>query len=147
VHGRFTSFSGTISMRDEPLPSSVEAVISARSVASGIAQRDRDLRKRGFLKVDEVPELRFISTGLERTGDSSVRMRGALTIRGITREVDLNVRLDDVGSTGEGYRARFVASGQIEIRQFNVARRRGPIVGRRVSVHLDIDAVFEGAAA
>ncbi len=53
----------------------------------------------------------------------------------------------DVESIDEGYRARIVASGRIDIRKFNVVRRWGPIVGRRVSLHLDIDAVFEGAAA
>lgn len=62
------------------------------------------------LAADEHPELRFVSTRVERTGLRTLRVTGELTIRGVTRTVTLPVEVE----TLRGGRVRFEGALTIE---------------------------------
>jgi hypothetical protein len=55
VHGRFTEFGGRIEVAENPLSSSVEAVIEAASIDTGNGMRDGHLRSEDFLDVEVHP--------------------------------------------------------------------------------------------
>ena len=61
VRGRFDRFEGTIVTADDPLQSSVEAVINAASINTNQEQRDAHIRSADFLDVDNHPEITFRS--------------------------------------------------------------------------------------
>lgn len=73
-----------------PAASRIEAVIDPRSVSTGDAEFDRLIATSGgLLDADDHPEIRFVSTSVEVTGDNQARVTGDLTFRGVTRPVTL----------------------------------------------------------
>lgn len=67
----------------------VSAVVRAASITTHETDRDHHLRSPDFFDVETCPELRFESTRVEPTRDGAFRVIGGLTIKGVTREVEL----------------------------------------------------------
>jgi polyisoprenoid-binding protein YceI len=90
----------------------VEARIDARTLGTGIGFRDAQMR-RDFLQTDRYPFIEFRGTAVsrDRPGAGSLRavLRGALTIRGVTREIEMPIV---VIAPGDEYRA----SGEVVVR-------------------------------
>ena len=100
VRGRFTKYSGNLTLDDDDVTrSSVEAVIDAGSIDTGTPQRDAHLRSPDFFDVERFPELRFRSTRIEKLSDARYRVLGDLTVRDVTRE---NLARRRVRRPGEG---------------------------------------------
>jgi polyisoprenoid-binding protein YceI len=72
---------------------SLDVVIDASSIDTGVADRDAHLRSADFFDVERYPEITFKSTGVTQTGTDRLRVDGALTIKGVTREVALDVEV------------------------------------------------------
>jgi polyisoprenoid-binding protein YceI len=85
VKGRVPGFSGTIEGGDAP---SIEGVVDATSITTFDEQRDGHLQSPDFFDTARHPELRFASTSVGSEGDELV-VEGDLTIRGVTRPVEL----------------------------------------------------------
>jgi len=100
--GKFSKFAGTIVVdRDHPEQSSVTVKITAASIDTGIAKRDEHLRSELF-DVAKYPEITFKSRRVKQTGPNKGDIAGELTMRGVTREITLNVQL--VSSDGTRWR-------------------------------------------
>lgn len=92
VRGAFADFGGTIMYTEgRPERSSVAVVIQTASINTNNATRDRDLRSPNFFAADSFPVITFRSTSVARAPGAGERFvaRGPLTIRGITREVEI----------------------------------------------------------
>jgi polyisoprenoid-binding protein YceI len=153
VRGRFGSFSGAVEVEDGNFANaSVEASIDAASIDTGTPQRDTHLRSADFFDAEKFPQLLFRSKRIEAAGDNRYRVVGELTIRGVTREVSL-----DVEATGKGVdpwgneRLGFSASTSLDRKDFGLNWNQaletgGVLVGDRVDVELEIQAVKAAAA-
>lgn len=89
VRGTFTQWSGTIT--GDPADwsgGSVTVTIQAASIDTRQERRDADLRSDNFFDVAKYPTITFQSTKVEMQ-DSTIRISGDLTIRGVTRPVVL----------------------------------------------------------
>src|SRR5438034_3440832 len=75
-----------------PEASSVEVVIDATTLWSGEPDRDAHLRSSDFLDVEKHPRITFRSYRVELIGEHDYDVTGDLTIRGVTRQVRLDVR-------------------------------------------------------
>ena len=85
VIGRFNDFSGGFSYDEaNPAASKVSVSINAASVDSNHAERDKHLRSKDFLKVDEFSTITFNSTSYEEKGDGKALLKGDLTLHGVT---------------------------------------------------------------
>jgi polyisoprenoid-binding protein YceI len=94
VPGRFTQFSGTITVdRDNLENSSVEAVIEVGSVSTYNDKRDAHLKTPDFFDAAKFGTITFKSKSWKKTGDGTFDVTGDLTIRGVTKEVVLKVDL------------------------------------------------------
>jgi polyisoprenoid-binding protein YceI len=85
IKGRVPGFTGTIVGGDEP---SVSGKVDATSITTFDETRDGHLQSPDFFDTQRHPELRFGSTSVEQDGDDVV-VHGDLTIRGVTRPVEL----------------------------------------------------------
>src|SRR3989442_14779864 len=92
VRGHFGTFSGTIHVADDVEMSWAEVSIDGSSITTGNEMRDNHLRSQDFFEIEKYPELKFRTTRVERTGPASLRLLGTLTIRDITRPVELAAR-------------------------------------------------------
>src|SRR5262245_20958340 len=95
VRGSFRSFSGSITVGDDPLASSVSATVDLESVSTGDDGRDAHLRGTDFFDVAAHPTMTFISTGV-RAGRDGYLLDGDLTIKGVTQPVTFDLEFDGV---------------------------------------------------
>lgn len=87
VTGRFTEFTGEGSAGAGV---SGRVVIAAASVRTGIGKRDNHLRSADFFDVETHPDITVQVTGLEPS-DDSLRLTTILTVRGVSKPVELPV--------------------------------------------------------
>jgi len=150
VRGTFGEVSGQIVTAPEPSACTAAAEIALSSVSTGNEMRDNHLRSADFFDVERHPVMSFASTAL-RPADGSWVLSGDLTIRDVTRPVELEAEFlgtDPTGLQGET-RIGFSARGTISRRDFGItvglaADGTKIIVGDKVDLTLDIEA-FLGA--
>jgi polyisoprenoid-binding protein YceI len=153
VRGHFERFSGQIVTGDDPLGSTVEAVVDATSFNTNNVDRDNHIRSADFLEVDKYPTLEFRSTGLRARGAQDYALDGELTVHGVTRPVTFLLELN--GFTKDpygGYRAGFSATTDISRSDFGVSinlpmEGGGVVVGDKVQVSLELEAVLSSSAS
>ena len=162
VRGAFKNVHGMLEFDPEnPRLSSVQATIDATAIWTGQPQRDAHLRSADFLDVENFPQITFRGDQVEVSGDHDYVVTGELTIRGVTRPVSLAVRYlgqwqtpwwEEEGGQwvdrGPKLRAGFVATTEINRHDFGVSwnetmDRAGVVVGDRVSITIDVEAVWE----
>jgi polyisoprenoid-binding protein YceI len=89
VTGKFTDFTVTLKKDEHDISkSSVSVVIQAKSINTGIAERDNHLRTADFFDVEKYPEITFRSTRIEKTGNQLIAI-GTLTMHGVSKEIAL----------------------------------------------------------
>jgi polyisoprenoid-binding protein YceI len=153
VRGRFADTSGTIMVDEEnPENSSVEVRIDARSIDTRVEDRDTHLRSEDFLNVEKYPEITFRSKRIEgahaEPGDEFLVV-GDLTIRGETKEVELDATYEGQGKDPwGGTRAGFTASTKIDRRDWGLTWNQaletgGILVSNDITIELQIQAVRE----
>jgi polyisoprenoid-binding protein YceI len=148
VRGRFDKFTGVIEGDEQnPTVSRVEVQIDATSIDTRNPQRDADLRSANFLDADNYPNITFKSTRIEQTDDSHGRIVGDLTIRGVTREVVLDVEYAGQaktpwGTTSAGFSAQTKISRKDWGLTYNVALETGGVmVGDEVTINIELELV------
>jgi polyisoprenoid-binding protein YceI len=149
VRGRFEEVEGTVVLGPPGAveQSRVEAVVQAGSVNTNQAQRDEHLRSADFLEAERFPTLSLRSTSVRSQGPGKLLVKGDLTIRGVTREVELSVT-----ETGRGIdpwgneRIGFSAETAIDRRDFGLTWNQaleagGVLVGTEVKIVLEVEAI------
>lgn len=96
VRGKFTDFSVSIVYDDKDITkSSVNAVIKATSIDTGIERRDAHLRTADFFDVEKNPEITFKSSRIEKKGKGFIA-HGTFTMRGVSKEIALPFTINGV---------------------------------------------------
>ena len=85
VKGRVPGFSGTVVGGET---AAIEGVVDATSITTFESDRDAHLQSPDFFDIQRYPELRFVSTSVDASGDEIV-VRGDLTIKDVTKPVEL----------------------------------------------------------
>ncbi len=88
---RFNKTTGTIIYDKEARTGSVDITIDAKSVDTGVALFNEHIQGEDFLNTEKYPTITFKSTGIKFEGDKPVSIDGNLTIKGITKPVQLTV--------------------------------------------------------
>ncbi len=112
VRGKFNDFKVEITYDDKDVTkSSVNAVIKAASIDTGIERRDAHLRNADFFDVEKYPEITFASTRIEKKGKNFIA-HGTFTMRGMSKVIALPFTINGVtrdqktGKTTLGLTAR-----------------------------------------
>jgi len=150
VRGRFSKFEGTIRLGDDFADSSVEASIDMGSIDTNNEQRDGHIRSGDFFDAATYPTMSYRSLRVRPSGDGYV-VEGDLTLHGVTRAVDLALDLN--GFTKDPYggtRAGFTATTEIDRKDFGINTNLpmdggGAVVGDKVQISLEIEAILQGA--
>lgn len=88
VRGAFNEVEGTGYFdAADPSRSHLELVIQAASIDTRNADRDAHLRGNDFFDMEHYPEIRFVSTAIEQVDETTYRVTGDLTIKGVTKPV------------------------------------------------------------
>ena len=148
VEGRFKDFEGTVHYDDKDVTrSSVEFTAKVESIDTGIAPRDKHLRTADFFEVEKYPTLTFKSTGVERKGKDAFVLHGDLTLKGVTKPVQLPFKItgavkDPWGNTRFGVEAQTkINRRDFGINYGNAFAGGGLDVGNEVTINLQLEAV------
>jgi polyisoprenoid-binding protein YceI len=146
VRGHFGTFTGTLTIADDPSASKVEASAETGSITTGDETRDNHLRSADFFDVERFPTVTLVSTGLDKRSSDYV-LHTDLTIKGITKPVDFALEFDGVaGDPWGGTRAGFSAEAEVNRKdwglEWNVALETGGVLlGDKVKIVLEVEAV------
>lgn len=152
VRGQFSRWTGTVLVPDGDFNrASVDVVIDASSIDTGVADRDAHLKSPDFFDVEHFPELTFTSGTIEPAGNDRLRVTGELTIKGVTRPVTLDV--EDAGRAKDPWgneRAAFTAKTSLDRKDFGltwnqVLETGGVMVGDRIDIEIEVEAVRQAA--
>lgn len=139
VIGLFAKTEGTVWL-DEVAPekSRVEAVIAVDSLLTANATRDEHLKSDRWLNAAKSPIITFKSTKVEKTGDTTAKVTGDLTIMGVTQPAVLDVKLNKIGTAPNNQKkqAGFTITGQISRKAFGSTAAAG-MIGDTVDVRIE----------
>ncbi len=148
VKGRFNTFTGTVAMDEQnPSASSVTVEIDVASLNTADETRDGHLRSPDFFDVAQFPTATFKSTKVEALGDDRYRVIGDLTIRGVTRELPLEMTFEGQATNTYGkHIASFSARTSFNRKDFglewNVALETGGVlVSDKVNIAIEAQVV------
>jgi polyisoprenoid-binding protein YceI len=143
VKGKFTEFTIAIKNDDKDVTkSSVDVVIKATSVDTGIEGRDRHLRNADFFDVEKYPDITFKSERIEKKGKGFIA-HGPLTMHGVTKQIALPFTINGTfknattNKISVGYSATMVLNRQ----DYGIAysRKDNPtFVGDNITVQIDL---------
>ncbi len=148
VTGNFTQFNASMESDKEDFS---DAVISfdadVNSINTNNEQRDGHLKSDDFFNAAQFPSLNFVSTSFTKVSDEQYKLAGNLTIRDVTKPVELDVEyggtmVDPYGQTKAG----FEISGKINRKDFNLkwtatTEAGGIVVSDEVKLQLNIQMV------
>jgi polyisoprenoid-binding protein YceI len=147
VRGSFADLGGTI-LADEASPelSSVTFTINAASIDTGTPDRDAHLRSADFFDVEKHPTISFTSTGIKAIGGNEYTVTGDLTMRGVTKRIELPVTFlgtarDPWGNEKIGFETELTLNRKDYGLTWNAALETGGfLVGDEVKVAVSIQA-------
>lgn len=147
VRGQFDNVSGTMTVGEDLESIAFNTEIAVDSISTGIADRDGHLKSADFFDTEQFPKITFTSTRF--TGDTLV---GNLTIKDVTREVELDVEFNGVATDPFGT-TRTGLSGSTTINRkdfgltWNAALETGGVlVSEKVAILIDAEFVAPTAA-
>ncbi len=151
VRGSFNKFDATIETEKEDFSDAkIKFAADIDSINTRNDQRDAHLKSADFFDAENHPKMKFESTSVKKISDYEMQVKGNLTIRGITKEVTLDVIYNGiVDGFGNSKVAGFEISGKINRfnfgLQWNALTEAGGVVVSN-EVQIEILAEFNKAS-
>lgn len=148
VTGSFNKFEGSLETDSDDF-SNASLVFSAdvNSISTNMSDRDMHLKSPDFFDAATYPRLQFKSTAFKKLSDSEYKLTGDITIRGLTREISMDVEFG--GTMKDPYgnlKAGFEISGKINRKDFGlnwnaITEAGGVVVSDEVKLQMSIELV------
>jgi polyisoprenoid-binding protein YceI len=146
VKGEFKNFSVEVN-GDDIFKSALNVTVDASTINTNNSDRDNHLKSADFFDVENHKELAFKSTSFKQKEDNEYELKGILTIKGISKEVALDVEFGGVNKDPRGNeKAGFSVAGKINRKDWglnwNVALETGGVlVSEEVKIFGEIQLV------
>ncbi len=144
MEGRFNRFSGDFDYDEaNPANNRVRVEIDVASIDTNHAERDKHLRSERFFDVKKYPKASFVSTGWEDLGGGKARLKGKFTLRGVTKDIVIDV--SQVGAGKDpwgGFRRGFVGTTTLHLSDYKM--KEGHILGpvaENIQLWLSIEGI------
>lgn len=145
VTGKFGKFTAEMeSEGDDFNNAKVTFTADINSIDTGMEQRDGHLKSNDFFNAEQYPQLKFVSTSFTKTGDSTYKLEGNITLRDVTKPITLDVEyggkmVDFYGNTKAG----FEITGKLKRKEFGlswdaVTEAGGVVVSDEVKLVLNV---------
>lgn len=140
--GSFKEWQGLVLVDDSDVArSTVQVNVNTSSIQMMDTQQSEMLKDADFFDVAKFPKMTYRSSKVTRTSDTTLKVEGAITLRGITRPMELAVSVTDRkpdAAAGARY-ARFRAEGSLKRSEFGMVKYID-VVGDMVDFSIRTDA-------
>ena len=151
VKGEFRTFNAVaLTQGNDFSDAKVTATLLVESVFTNNDDRDKHLRSADFFDAEIHPEMTFRSVSMIRKGEEEFEMKGLLTMKGISKEVTLEVEFGGVNKDPWGNeKAGFSLAGKLNRKDWglnwNAALETGGVlVSDEVKISAEVQLVKQG---
>lgn len=148
VTGFFRKFSGAVETESEDFDGAkVNFSIEAGSIDTNVADRNTHLKSPDFFAADQYPTIEFSNGVLKKVSGNDYKLNGNLTIRDVTKPVELTVEFNGIVADPWGNtRAGFEVNGVVNRKDFGlswsaVTEAGNLVVADDVKMHFNIEVV------
>jgi polyisoprenoid-binding protein YceI len=148
VKGEFKKFDATVVSHGADFSkAAIEVTIYAASIATGDDQRDAHLRSADFFETDKFTTLSFQGTSFRKIDDDEYKLRGILEIKGVKKEVILDVEFGGINKDPWGNeKVGFSVVGKINRKDFGLTwnaalETGGVLVSEEVKISAEVQFV------
>ena len=148
VTGEFRDFTINFTSKntDDFTDSKIETVLKTASIFTDNERRDNDLRSDNFLNAEKYAEIRFVSKSFKKSGEDTYKVIGELTIRDVTKSVELTAVYGGSVMMRGTKRIAFHITGEIDRFDFNVKWNRaletgGLIVSKLIKFDFNLEFI------
>lgn len=148
VSGSFKKFDATLEAeKDDFTDAKISFEADASSIDTGNEQRDGHLQSDDFFNAEQYPKITFKSTDIEKISNEEYKVKGDLTIRDVTKPVDLQVEYNgNMTDPWGGERVGFELNGKINRKEFGlkwgaVTEAGGIVLADEVKLHMNVELV------
>jgi polyisoprenoid-binding protein YceI len=153
TYGMFRDVSGVYQLdKTNPSNSKFQMTIRADSLDTNNSERDKHLRSSDFFDVQQFPDITFESNRCEYidTPESGkvFRLVGTLTIHGVPRQVQLNLRMfgEGTGANGKDHRTGFHCQYELKRSDFKMTNLlEKNLVGDAVGITVSFEGIQQQA--
>jgi len=140
---RFEDISGALHFESTtPAKSKVDIRINPKSVSTGLKSFDDELStSRNFFDTDNYPDIRFVSTSIQITGETTGVITGDLTLKGVTKPISLETVFNGAGKSfgNPGKTLGFSATGNFLRSDYNMGHLVAFGIGDEVSLRIETE--------
>jgi polyisoprenoid-binding protein YceI len=155
VRGEFRKVTGIMNLDETDITrSNVEAVIDATTIDTREEKRDNHLKSPDFFDVAKYPSITFKSKSVTKAVDGKFKVRGDLTMHGVSKEVTLDV--EGLNSQIKDQRGMLktgaTATTRINRRDFGLNYSRaletgGVVVGDEAAITIELEFIKKTGSA
>jgi polyisoprenoid-binding protein YceI len=146
LEGHIGRFDGQFVFDEEkPANNRVQVTMDMRSLDTRHAERDKHLKGADFFDVEKYPQARFVSTAWEDLGNGKARLKGTLSLRGVEKDVVLDVtHLGGGKDPWGGFRQGFEATTTLKLSDFNMkkAAMLGP-AAEEIRIWVSLEGIWQ----
>jgi polyisoprenoid-binding protein YceI len=145
VQGSFKSFDGSMeSAKADFTDAKILFTVDVNSIYTDNDRRDGHLKSDDFFNAEKFPQIKFVSTSFNKTGDNKYKLAGNLTIRDVTKPVTFDVTyggtVNAMGGTHIGFKAKSTINRFDYNLKWNAATEAGNlVVGKDVDITINLD--------
>ena len=147
--GEFKLAEGTYTFdNDNWANSKVSVALPVKTLELGSTEWNGHIQGKDWLDLAQYPDITFQSTKVEKTDATHGKLYGNLTIRGVTKPVTLDLRLNKIGEhfLRKTQAAGFTATTVVKRSEFGVLPYAGAI-GEDVDVRIEVESYVDKPAA
>jgi polyisoprenoid-binding protein YceI len=137
---RFGSASGTLNWDPARVENSkVEVTVEAKSIMTPVEGFAAELSGDQYLNAAKYPDVKFVSTGIQRTGPTSGKITGNLTFMGQTKPITMDAQMVGAGKNPRGVDTiGFTGNARFKRSDFGFTTLMGPI-GDEIELVIDTE--------
>lgn len=150
VEGNFKNYDGSVTTTGDNFENAkINFEADINSINTDNERRDEHLKSDDFFAADKFPKLTFVGKSFKKVDDHNFKLIGDITIRGITKEVELNAKFNGIVNDPWGNtRAGFKITGSLNRFDFGLKwnaliETGGAIVSNEVDLIINAELVKE----